>query len=218
MIENFQGENFERFEGNEESLPASPGQSNKLSKSQKIAAAVLVVFAFFVISLWFIQFKKSITSPLTYQGESQISSVEQEQANYEAQLKGKDSDKDGLSDWDELNLYKTSPYLEDSDSDGFSDKEEVINNKDPNCPAGRTCQEVKTESSANPNLEPIQPVLGNNENNLSEQSAKEILEGQTDVGALRQMLLQAGMDKNILDKISDEDLMKSYKEILKGQQ
>lgn len=37
-----------------------------------------------------------------------------------------DTDGDGLSDWDELVLYKTSPLLADTDGDGWSDYAEVI--------------------------------------------------------------------------------------------
>lgn len=54
-------------------------------------------------------------------------------------LQGKDTDNDGLSDADELNRYKTSPYLADTDSDGFSDKQELDSRNDPNCPSGKTC-------------------------------------------------------------------------------
>src|SRR3989344_2262751 len=46
-------------------------------------------------------------------------------------LSKKDSDQDGLSDYDELYLYGTSPYLPDSDSDGVSDKREIATGADP---------------------------------------------------------------------------------------
>lgn len=55
-------------------------------------------------------------------------------------LKAQDTDSDGLFDYDELYLYKTSPYLDDSDSDGFKDKEEVENGHDPNCPKDQDCR------------------------------------------------------------------------------
>jgi hypothetical protein len=113
------------------------------SRGQKIATGVLAVFAVLVIGLWFAQFRKSIISPLRTAGTGQ--ELAQDENSDEA-LKNKDTDADGLSDWDELNLYKTSPYLEDSDSDGFSDKEEINNGADPNCPAGRQC--FSAESSA----------------------------------------------------------------------
>ena len=42
-----------------------------------------------------------------------------------------DTDDDGLSDGDELNIYKTDPNDSDSDSDGFSDGEEIQLSTDP---------------------------------------------------------------------------------------
>lgn len=58
----------------------------------------------------------------------------------EAELRAKDTDGDGLTDWDELNVYKTSPYLADSDSDGEADAVEIAKGQDPNCPKGGSCE------------------------------------------------------------------------------
>jgi hypothetical protein len=48
------------------------------------------------------------------------------------QLKNQDSDKDGLSDYDELYIYHTDPYNPDTDGDGYTDGYEVANGYDPN--------------------------------------------------------------------------------------
>jgi hypothetical protein len=45
-----------------------------------------------------------------------------------------DSDSDGLSDFDEINIYLTSPTNSDSDGDFINDFDEVINSSDPNDP------------------------------------------------------------------------------------
>src|SRR6476660_3391740 len=37
-----------------------------------------------------------------------------------------DTDGDGLSDAEEVNIYGTSPVLADTDGDGFSDSDEVV--------------------------------------------------------------------------------------------
>ena len=42
-----------------------------------------------------------------------------------------DSDNDGLSDHDEINVYFTNPELSDTDGDGYSDGEEVESGHDP---------------------------------------------------------------------------------------
>ncbi len=50
----------------------------------------------------------------------------------DAELKTLDTDGDGLTDFEEINIYKTNPQQGDSDGDGFSDGEEVKNVFDPN--------------------------------------------------------------------------------------
>ena len=44
---------------------------------------------------------------------------------------GKDTDKDGLSDYDEINVYKTNLNNPDSDGDGYLDGEEAKNGYSP---------------------------------------------------------------------------------------
>ncbi len=42
-----------------------------------------------------------------------------------------DSDKDGVSDYDEINIYRTNPKAEDTDKDGASDGKEIILRTNP---------------------------------------------------------------------------------------
>ena len=49
-------------------------------------------------------------------------------------LKSEDSDKDGLSDYDEVTIYKSSRYKKDTDGDGYTDKEEVDSGFNPSGP------------------------------------------------------------------------------------
>lgn len=42
-----------------------------------------------------------------------------------------DSDKDGITDYDEITIYKTDPFATDSDNDGFVDGVEILNGYDP---------------------------------------------------------------------------------------
>lgn len=193
---------------------------NQLGKSQKIAVAVLAFFAFLVLVFWVGQFKKNINSPFEINSSSQGQSSQQilnTQEDTDADLKAKDTDGDGFSDWDELNIYKTSPFLEDSDSDGFNDKEEVENDKDPNCPSGRECYNTPLSdqnSSAVQSNDVGQEVNATDSQNTSETDVNRILSGQADPAAVRQLLFEAGMDKAVLDGISDADLMKFYEETL----
>lgn len=49
----------------------------------------------------------------------------------EEELKNMDSDNDGLSDYEEINVYDTDPENEDTDGDGYLDGEEVEAGYDP---------------------------------------------------------------------------------------
>ena len=211
-----------------------------ISRGQKIAAAALAFFGLFVMVAWAIQLNKSIRAPFVYQGSKQTTF--NNQANQELILKNQDTDSDGLSDWDELNVYKTSPYLEDTDSDGIDDKTEIEAGTDPNCPSGRDCyssglanpagSEETATSSEVFNL-PEASSIGSGINNLGNQSANnlnqatsqskstqssidekylKIISGDIDPASLRQILLEHGMDKEMLDNISDEQLMQSFKQ------
>lgn len=218
-------------------------QNNNLSKKHKIAAGALVVFGIFVIVMWVMQFKQNITAPFGYKKSDNKENSEAvcagpECGGNEEDLRFKDSDKDGLSDWDELNVYNTSPYLEDSDSDGFTDKAEIDKGSDPNCPEGKNCYETaakeplkaresdtdkdinkQDQSQTNQNDLLNNSLNQNTGNGLDsstgqEQMLKNIMSGQSDPATLRKTLLEFGMDKATLDKISDEDLVKSYQEVL----
>ncbi|MFA4833919.1 MAG: thrombospondin type 3 repeat-containing protein [Patescibacteria group bacterium] len=214
----------------EEELEQGQGTRQGLGKNQKIAVAVLGVLAVAVIITWMVQLKNSINSPFVYNLENtgQISSSSGADGNSDEALKTKDTDKDGLTDWDELNVYRTSPYLEDSDSDGVSDKEEIAAGTDPNCPAGRTCSaliDTSAETSAAGEgtvSEQAIPDLNIGETAgepapVQEEDLQKMLVGESDASALRKMLLESGMDQEALNEISDEDLMASYEEVLKSQ-
>jgi len=56
-----------------------------------------------------------------------------------AALKEKDTDGDGLSNYDELFTYGSSPYLFSSAGDEVSDGEKIRNGQNPNCPKGQSC-------------------------------------------------------------------------------
>ena len=192
-----------------------------LNKNQKIAAASLAVFAILIIVLWAAQLRNNIYGPFNSSPSGNLAATEatdQTQA-----LKNKDTDGDGLSDYDELNVYLTSPYLADTDSDGLSDSAEIKNNTDPNCPQGRTCTSGLIEETGGANntasgtLNSLLNQFGaTNPTNPSASLNSEQLNAlkNIDAASLRQLLIQQGMPKETLDKISDADLLKSYQETL----
>jgi hypothetical protein len=56
---------------------------------------------------------------------------QEEKINSEEELKSMDSDEDGLSDFEEINIYSTDPNNPDTDGDTYSDGDEVENGYDP---------------------------------------------------------------------------------------
>lgn len=106
-------------------------------------------------------------------------------------LQQKDSDSDGISDFQEQYVYTTSAYLADSDSDGTTDKEEIQNNTNPNCPEGGTCEQARTTSDTTE----------------AEQAFMD-LGGNIDPDELRQKLKEYGVPEDVLAKTDDETLLK----------
>lgn len=230
--------NYDKDDREKDDFNSAPVQPFLVGKSQKIAVAVLAVFAFLVLGIWVAQFKKNLNQPFNGSSDNYALNNETDTCSdgscsdsvSEAELRAKDTDKDGLNDWDELNVYNTSPYLEDSDSDGFSDKEEINNEEDPNCPSGRDCY---SSGLLNENIEETDNNLEESSlNNLLNQmgygenqdavnssvtdGAGPLLSDNIDASTLRELLLSQGMDKEILDQISDELLMTSFQEIAGG--
>ena len=130
-------------------------QSSPSKSHEKIALVVFLLIGITTAVLAYVQIKRSIwvpfvRKPITYKSSDEL---EQEQTE---RLKTEDTDKDGLSDYDELYVFHTSPFLADSDSDGTSDGTEVAAGADPNCPKGKTCRQVVVSGTASTNAAPAE--------------------------------------------------------------
>lgn len=193
------------------------GQSfSSLPRPQKTAVIILGVTAVGILGIWFWQFNMRINSPFL------PSSAEIAQGEKDAEAKiiaqnaerTKDSDGDGLTDYDETNGYKTSPYLEDSDGDNISDFEEVRLNKDPLCAEGTIC----TSFTGTPTSTSTDIVASSTPaENVDQALLIKALSGQGDANTMRQILLQGGADADQVKLLTDQDLMTMYAEVLKAQ-
>lgn len=231
-------------------------KSNKHTRSTQTAVGInprmtfgfIFALSFLTLGLGFWQIRTNIRAPFQMNNEYveaenlQPSTVGDTQVDITA-LQQKDTDQDGLTDYEELYVYNTSPYLPDSDSDGFSDSEELKNNHDPNCPAGQNCRgisetgEVQTDTTeAGINDDTLNLFGGSEINNQAAQNYADLLEegqagqtssedsqalealGQLSVDQIRELLKESGqIDQATLDAIDDETLMRVYQETL-GQQ
>jgi len=149
----------------------------------------LIIFSILIILFSYFQIKEKI------QGPFRLSQPKTELTNEEIEriLAEKDTDNDGLSDAEEIFKYKTSIYLTDSDSDGYNDKEEIEAGSDP----------------INPESTPLHKVVERKEIEIK------IPEKEPTPDEIREFLIKAGLDKEIVDKIDDETLKKLYNETVK---
>ncbi|MCX6781029.1 MAG: hypothetical protein NT003_02855 [Candidatus Magasanikbacteria bacterium] len=116
-------------------------QPTTLDKGQRIGLGLLVLVTLLLIVVSGVQFRSNIFSygvKAKLAADAALSPEQQAQNEMDA-LKKKDIDGDGLSDYDELYVYHSSPYMRDTDSDGIPDGEEVRRGTSPTCPEGKDC-------------------------------------------------------------------------------
>lgn len=178
----------------------------KLSRSEKWGLFVLSAATLSIVVLAAWQMRGTIFKPFELNpGESDIRERLDPTKDIN-ELRNNDTDQDGLSDFDELYVHSTSPYLPDSDSDGITDSAEIKAGKDPNCPEGQDCNISQTGETAQ--------EAGEEEVDLTEQEKAElILELPPD--QLRGLLLEAGVSAEALNELSDEELKEMIAEIIR---
>jgi len=199
---------------------------SELTIQQKVGASLLVIFGVLAISLGGLQLRNQIYTPFAIEPQAQAQKALAEFFNdKEARLRRLDTDKDGLNDYEEINVYNTSRFIKDTDSDGFTDKEEVEQGTDPLCPEGEKCKQestIETTSESNRSFtvlnEGQQDISKLQQQDLSELSPKQRLKQATeDPDKLRKLLLESGrISKEELEQIDDEQLQETAKNILES--
>ncbi len=179
--------------------------------------ALLTVLAVFTLSFGFATILKSLRGPfvgLINVNQNLSSNLINQGPSVEEQ-KNTDTDKDGLNDFDELYIYKTSPYLEDTDSDGYKDKEEIETSHNPNCPFGESCQ--NGSPTTNSNINTNTPPANTNASTNTAGSELDLTQLESLTPAqIREALLETGsITKEQLDQIDDATLIQLYQEAVK---
>lgn len=161
---------------------------------------------------------------VSYRGPQFFTTQEREAQEIEAQ-KTRDTDSDRISDYDELYVLRTSPYLEDTDGDGMSDYTELNAGTDPTCKEDADCS---TSTYVNPLAESNDALFGFDE--MAPQT-ETTAEGSgsldpTDVDALlesaqqltpahvRELLISSGANAAEVNALTDEQIMSLYASVL----
>lgn len=172
--------------------------SRKIDKSDKQIVGIFIIIGLATLIFGFLHFKQSLKDPFNiYSPDLNKKTNEELQMEELLALKTQDSDGDGLTDYDELYQYETSPYIVDSDSDGISDSEEIKNNTNPNCPEGKECIQTRTETA-------------NSNNNINGLIKAEDLTAEQ----LREILASNGVPRESLENLDDATLMQLYNEVI----
>ena len=179
-------------------------------RREAINSILIIVIGVFALIFSSAAFLTTINNPfadiLKKGAEADALAVQQQQAALLA-AQTKDTDGDGLSDYDELNKYGTNPYLKDSDSDGVDDKSEVLRGTDPNCPEGQTCfNTIQTTPVSASTIDGQTPTLA---------AAPQQSNFTITADYIRNLMIQNGVDKTQLSKVSDADLMAEFSQYLK---
>ncbi len=183
---------------------------NNFSQTQKVSLALLLFFGLASLVLAYPYFNNRIKGPFAKDASKKYLTIEEKEQQKLAELKTQDTDGDKLNDYDELYIYRTSPYLQDTDSDGISDEEEVQSGSNPNCPKGQDCVGNVASGEATPpgtvTTAPPPPAD-------AQGSLEQLKNLRTE--DIRALLLQSGMTEDVLKKIDDNTLRTIYNDALK---
>jgi len=193
-----------------------------MTSQQKISVLALGVFAVAAITLGLLHLNQGIVKSMVwYESSDTIEQTDREKDDKLADLASKDTDNDSLTDYEELHVFNTSPYLVDTDGDGLDDAVEIQAGTDPNCPIGQECgateneidgadQESRLQILGDPGFDPEGPAP------TLPAEFEQLLTGE-DVSPemLREVLKSSGADSQTVDSVDDEMLMKLYGDVLK---
>lgn len=192
---------------------------------QKVAFGIFFLVGVGAIIFGFKSFPANLSRPFElqlaeYAQAPEYVTLEDKESREIAAQKVSDTDLDGLTDYDELYVYKTSPYMPDSDSDGFDDKTEVLSGNNPNCPQGQDCgtvylsaEEIASSGATAADFVGEAPTLTiPGLENVKLTSVEEIMEFVKNIGPdeIRSLLVAQGVSKEYLDSLSDEELQSLY--------
>jgi hypothetical protein len=167
-----------------------------------IMLLVAIALFLFLANYWYGNMQKSLGYEIPDFIQKELDANQPVEVSLE-DLKNKDTDHDGLSDFTELYQSKTSIFLEDTDSDGVSDFAEINQGGDALCPQGEDCSLLALITPENKLSDILQNTAINTDLTLQLAALNEF----------RQFLLDNGMTKEDLSNLTDADLMEIFQAI-----
>lgn len=203
---------------------------DSFTKEQRLSVILLGFCGFFAVVLSLYQMNMNVHGPFLTDKAQALAfkqSLTPSPDQDEAKQKRTDTDGDGLSDWDELNVYHLNPNLKDTCGDGVLDnirvatgKHLVCTNATPGAGSIDTSQLETTTSSytniqqaANGSQSIVSQALGATEalptGQVDQTGAAAPSTIPRDPQAIRQAL-QGQVSADVLNSVSDEQLLKYY--------
>ncbi len=187
-----------------------------LTHEERVAFGFIAACGIGAVIFGGLSFFSNVKKPflISYTGPRYVTSAEKE-SEQTALQRITDTDEDGVSDYDELNIFSTSPYIADSDSDGKLDGSEILEGGDPNCATGKTCASTELiQSGANTAFLNAQaPEAPDPAAVPTLDDAVSVLQGLS-ISEVRQLLESSGVEADQLAQLSDEQVMALYQEAL----
>jgi len=191
-----------------------PSEPRQLSASQKAGFISLLVFAILTISFSFLQLRNTVYGKFVIRAPQKASTLQLPEYDEMIRLQQIDTDRDGLTDYEEIYIYGTSPYLADTDGDGISDYDEIMAGTDPLCPEGTVCGESEFGVGVGSSFDPLSPLFDGastpadilvgsqfSSNTHTTPDSESLLDMIENPDQLRQILRDTG-------QISEEDLLR----------
>ncbi len=178
------------------------------TRQEKVGYAVVVATGSLAVVMGMFYMGTHLNAPfkITYTGNHFLTADQQQQAQITAQKK-LDTDADGINDYDELNVYGTSPYLSDSDGDGIEDGTEINAGTDPLCAEGKVCSNTANKVTLTTPDVGAAPVAPTNVDPVAALKAN-LLAATTD--EIKAMLLQSGATQAQIDAMTADQLKQAY--------
>jgi len=187
-----------------------------LNKNQKIFSIILGAILLASLSFGIYQIRENVYGPMrTSEFEYSVTELNQEiqkrSLAYILSLQQTDSDKDTISDYDEMYEYNTSPFLADTDSDGIDDNIELANGQDPTCHKDKDCAAELVITVPDQIVE-LQNQLPDYDQ--FDESILQELPTNLSAAEIRALLLESGFTQEQVQAFSDQELTDAWESAL----